>query len=470
MSKKAYLFHLTMITLTLLVLSVSSCVNVFEPNYLDKISDPSKIPPNDPAYAVNVISDQDFIDVIQRASSVLSVSNGVADSKTFSKGKVGLNDEVEDSIISLVDYISAKRALIEKLRSFKNATDSLLRSSKRYEYIVKVEGEAKDKLVKALVKLKGLPSDTNVEELYIDFRDILILRAQLEPILITYDNKDNLRKPISGLKIRSEVKSIINSIGKALDKLRSIANLKGNSNKLEIVDVFTDDSLIFKLGKYLIDIGYVASSSVYEMYSYEKLNVDDKGFRKDGKVTITTFGVNLTDGVFVINPWLDKQVFDEIDISTVDLIINSLKIEGLNLNKNTKWIEVVSFLNNILKNKSKLVIDLSSSIEYTAEDTTVINFTLNGTLNFEKLYTDSFDLKINNLGVDVGLFTETNALLICAAVSMLIDENPLGLAQLLLILDPYTEVYDISASSLKFSLNFNNAVIANFTAQWGKKQ
>lgn len=467
MLKKVYLSLLSIAILVLFVLSLSSCVNMFELKYLDKVSDPSKIPSNDPAYAVNVLSDPDFIDVAQRTSNMLA--NVTVDGKMFSKGEVELNGELEDSIISLVDYISTKEALIKKLRDFKNATDSLLRNSRRYEYIVKVEGEAKDKLVKALVKLKGLPSGTDAEEMYIDFRDILLLRAQLESILITYDNKNNLKQPISGLKVRSEVKNIINSTDKPLDKLKNIAKLKGNSNKLELVDLFTDDSLVFKLGKYLVDMGYVISSSVYEMYGYEKLNVDEKGFRKDGKVTITTFGVSKTEGVPVVNPWLDKKVFDKLDSAAVDLIVSSLKIEGLSLNNDTRWIDVVSFLNNILKNKGKFAIDLSSSIEYMTKDVTVINFTLKGTLNFGRLYTDKFDFKVNNLGVDVGLFTETNALLICAAVSMIVDENPAGLAQLLMVLDPYTEVYDIGVSSLKFNLNFNDAIITNFTAQWGKK-
>lgn len=468
MSKKGYLFHLIVVILVFLVLPVSSCVNMFEPKYLDKVSDPSKIPSNDPAYAVNVLSDPEFIDVTQRAYKLFSETN--LDRKILSKAERRLKDEVEESVISLIDYISTKEALIKKLRDFKNATDSLLRNSRRYEYVVKVEGEAKDKLVKALVKLKGLPSGTDTEELYIDFRDILLLRAQLEPILITYDNKNNLKQPISGLKVRSEVKNIINSNDKPLDKLKNIAKLKGNSNKLELVDLFTDDSLIFKLGKYLVDMGYVISSSVYELYGYEKLNVDEKGFRKDGKVTITTFGVSKTEGVPVVNPWLDKKVFDKLDSATVDLIVSSLKIEGLSLNNDTRWIDVVLFLNNILKNKGKFAIDLSSSIEYMAKDVTVINFTLKGTLDFGRLYTDKFDLKINNLGFDVGLFTETNALLICAAISMIVDENPEGLAQLLIVLDPYTEVYDIGVSSLKFNLNFNDAIITNFTAQCGKKQ
>lgn len=370
--------------------------------------------------------------------------------KLFDDLKSIFQTNVGDSFASLIDYLSKKEAFIEKLKKFRNVVGTLIKN-KKYDYILKLEGEAKAKVVE-LLKSRGIEFDGS-KDLYIDFRDLLLIRSLfLEPILLTIENKEAIKQPLTQLKVRPEVLKIVNNDQSNLDKLRSIAALKGSTGKFEMSDVLSDDSLNFKIGKYLIDVMGLVVSTLDELTNYEKLYTNEKAIRKDNKITLTT---SVSTKYPLASYSVDRKIFEGLDDQVISEIIKSIKIEGLSLSKDTKWIDVIRFLNDIISTKKRLKIEFYGPVSY---EKSIYNVSLKLTIDFSKLYTQNFDLKNNNINVDVSEFGECDALFIIQAMEEMINDVETGFGELvlLLLLNDYVEFCKISPNSFELNLNIGN--------------
>ncbi|RDI91466.1 lipoprotein [Thermosipho africanus Ob7] len=301
----------------------------------------------------------------------------------------------------------------------------MLKHENRYEYYAEVTGNAKIKLENALRRLKDLDSSASTTNLYIDFRDIMVLNLLIEPFIFIHDNHDELVKIIrdsseSNIEpiIRDEFTSLVstfeasysnidfsyfsnptflNDLKNTLDKISDISEDK---NYLDLNDIFVPEAFVLNWVDNAINLSDLLIKTIVEINEYEIRKTDENGFRKDGKTTIWTFGENKADNISITLEWYNTPLIEEDIPKNASITLNDKEV-----NTSTTVIDVLKILDSALPDNT-LIFNISFATPINLESTATINYSLK--FDFEKLNTSALDLKNCNLKINDGVLDILN--------------------------------------------------------------
>jgi len=400
--------------------------------------------PDTPAYFVDILTDDDFVDLLDElfeTGSIIVTTNNVAGvaqnilnkNLTTSLDSVGelfddkllpnLNvsppppENSYDLLIHILDVIASKEALINKMKQFRTGVNTLLQYEGRYDYLVEITGNAKDKVENVLRHLKDLDPEFTVDHLYGDFRDIMILNLLIEPFIFIYDNHDGLVTMIENASetIENSPEAILNQdfidlvegfkndypyIDESyfLDSvflddfsqfLDNLSDISVDENYLDLNDIFVQDAFVFPWFDKFIHLSDLLVKTIVEINAFEVQKTDENGFRNDEKTTLWTFGEDASDNVAITLSWYDETILGE---ELPDGVVATLN--GEEIDTSMQVIDVLEILNSSLPNNTlNLTIEYATPIDL--EHTVNVDFSL--TFDFQKLSSQDLDLKDSNL-------------------------------------------------------------------------
>lgn len=388
--------------------------------------------PETPAYAIDIITDGEFIDLINQIANTSSGAGSTSskNSKELLKTPILFTQETSykngyDQLINILNAISSKEKLINKMKQFRKAVNNLLKYENRYEYYAEVTGNAKNKLENTLRQLKDLDSNASSTNLYIDFRDVMVLNLLIEPFIFVHDNHDELVKLIrdsseSNIEpiIRDEFTSLVstfeasysnidfsyfsnptflNDLKNTLDKISDISEDK---NYLDLNDIFVPEAFVLNWVDNAINLSDLLIKTIVEINEYEIRKTDENGFRKDGKTTIWTFGENKADNISITLEWYNTPLIEEDIPKNASITLNDKEV-----NTSTTVIDVLKILDSALPDNT-LIFNISFATPINLESTATINYSLK--FDFEKLNTSALDLKNCNLKINDGVLDILN--------------------------------------------------------------
>lgn len=400
--------------------------------------------PDTPAYFVDILTDDDFVDLLDElfgTGSIIVTTNNVAGvaqnilnkNLTTSLDSVGelfddkllpnLNvsppppENSYDQLIHILDVIASKEALINKMKQFRTGVNTLLQYEGRYDYLVEITGNAKDKVENVLRHLKDLDPEFTVDHLYGDFRDIMILNLLIEPFIFIYDNHDGLvtmienasetiengPEPIIQPQFITQV-NLFESIYPDIEPsyfasstflsdfsqfLDNLSDISVDENYLDLNDIFVQDAFVFPWFDKFIHLSDLLVKTIVEINAFEVQKTDENGFRNDGKTTLWTFGEDASDNVAITLSWYDETILGE---ELPDGVVATLN--GEEIDTSMQVIDVLEILNSSLPNNTlNLTIEYATPIDL--EHTVNVDFSL--TFDFQKLSSQDLDLKDSNL-------------------------------------------------------------------------
>lgn len=402
--------------------------------------------PDTPAYFVDILTDEDFVSLLDElfgadTTNALTTSdfagitqnimeedliNSLDSVDELFSGKLLPNLNVEtpqltnpyDQLIHILDVIASKESLINKMKQFRTGVNNLLQYEGRYDYLVEITGNAKDKVENVLRHLKGLGPEFSVDHLYGDFRDVMVLNLLIEPFIFIYDNHDELvtmvenasetiengdPEPILNQEFITEVnnfKSMYPTIDATyfssqtfLDDLRTlldnISDISVDENYLDLNDIFVQNALVFPWFDNFIYLSDLLVKTIVEINSYEIQKTNENGFRNDEKITLWTFGEDASYNVAITLGWYNEYILTE---ELPDGVVATLN--GEEINTTIKVIDVLEILDSSLPNNTlNLTIEYATPIDL--EHTVSVDFSL--TFDFQKLSSQDLDLKDSNL-------------------------------------------------------------------------
>ena len=400
--------------------------------------------PDTPAYFVDILTDDDFVDLLDElfeTGSIIVTTNNVAGvaqnilnkNLTTSLDSVGelfddkllpnLNvsppppENSYDQLIHILDVIASKEVLINKMKQFRTGDNTLLQYEGRYDYLVEITGDAKDKVENVLRHLKDLDPEFTVDHLYGDFRDIMILNLLIEPFIFIYDNHDGLVTMIENASetIENSPEAILNQdfidlvegfkndypyIDESyfLDSvflddfsqfLDNLSDISVDENYLDLNDIFVQDAFVFPWFDKFIHLSDLLVKTIVEINAFEVQKTDENGFRNDEKTTLWTFGEDASDNVAITLSWYDETILGE---ELPDGVVATLN--GEEIDTSMQVIDVLEILNSSLPNNTlNLTIEYATPIDL--EHTVNVDFSL--TFDFQKLSSQDLDLKDSNL-------------------------------------------------------------------------
>ncbi|MDK2886510.1 MAG: hypothetical protein PWP54_1068 [Thermosipho sp. (in: thermotogales)] len=399
--------------------------------------------PDTPAYFVDIITDQDFIDLLNELFGGGTTQVSVNDVANITQNILDMNlatslegsdkifgekllPEIEleqqqytnqyDYLIHILDVIASKENLINKMKQFRAGVNNLLQYEGRYDYLVEITGNAKTKVENVLNQLKDLDSDFTVDNLYGDFRDVMILNLLIEPFIFIHDNHEALVSMVENASetaangpepiIRQEFLSEINTFETLYPTIEAsyfssptflsdfktfldnLSDISPDENYLDLNDIFVDDAFVFPWVDKAIHLSDLLVKTIVEINAFETQKTDNNGFRNDGKITIWTYGEDASSNVAITLQWYDEPVVDQLP----DGVTASLN--GEPINTSMQVIDVLEILNTALPDNSlNLTIDYATPIDTDFEID--VNFSL--TFDFQKLSSQPVDLKDCNL-------------------------------------------------------------------------
>ncbi|MBO8161579.1 MAG: hypothetical protein H0Z24_08085 [Thermosipho sp. (in: Bacteria)] len=411
-----------------------------------EVSDTGNLDPDTPAYFIDIVTDEDFSDLLDElfgAGIVVTSVDGVSSlpEKSFESAINGLSANIGikdfdpvlnatitnnyDRLIHIINIISSKENLINKMKQFRVGVNNLLQYEGRYDYVVEITGNAKTKVETVLNHLKDLDPEYSVDTLYGDFRDVMLLNLLIEPFIFVYDNQAELITIIENASktieegddsfFRSEFLTETSSFTAMyptvdfssptyLEGLKAflytIAGLAPDVNYLDLYDIFADDAFVYTWIDNMIHLSDLLVKTIVEINAYEVLKTDANGFRTDGKVTLWSYGMDPNyDYIAITLGWYDEPfIYDMPEGLTATL-------NGQSIDETTTVIDVLNILNTALPNNT-LNLALSYATPIDLEHS--INIDLDLTFDFEKLSAPSIDMKNCNLRANSELFEILN--------------------------------------------------------------
>nr|WP_312058464.1 hypothetical protein [Fervidobacterium pennivorans] len=416
MRKKALL--ITVILTAVLLAILTSCTGLFEKPLLSEVSDPTNVPEDDPAYALAVLTDPDYEQVVkpmsEKSLEVLSkLSEQVMAKGTVDVNTVKLLEDDSDTVAQLEEVVNTVEAnkdkeIISKLRKYLQAYRRIERLQNKYEYKVRLAPQV-------LERFRGRFGITDsTAEVYFDYENATVLAIHANIIIVVHDNLNLFKKIIhilktapyteQGLQALENLKTALetakatnlDSDWQAVETVAaSLAALEEPDDFINSKDVFDEQyTTITNLRTIISDLDSLVSKLV-SLYEYEKNYLNENGERKDGKIRLRLrFEIGSSTGV---KAWLDLDVAISIPVFTAnipaDIYVNDQKI--------TKLIDFLKLLDEALPNG-----ELNFVIRPKVGTWTVYlsDFEFSGYFNFGKLNVDSFDLRNNNIGLKSALF------------------------------------------------------------------
>lgn len=402
--------------------------------------------PDTPAYFVDILTDEDFVSLLDElfgadttnsltTSDFAGITQNIMEEDLINSldsvdelfsGKLLPNLNVEtpqltnpyDQLIHILDVIASKESLINKMKQFRTGVNNLLQYEGRYDYLVEITGNAKDKVENVLRHLKGLGPEFSVDHLYGDFRDVMVLNLLIEPFIFIYDNHDELvtmvenasetiengdPEPILNQEFITEVnnfksmyptidatyfssQTFLSDLSTLLD---NISDISVDENYLDLNDIFVQDALVFRWFDDFIYLSDLLVKTIVEINSYEIQKTNENGFRNDEKITLWTFGEDASYNVAITLGWYNEYILTE---ELPDGVVATLN--GEEINTTIKVIDVLEILDSSLPNNTlNLTIEYATPIDL--EHTVSVDFSL--TFDFQKLSSQDLDLKDSNL-------------------------------------------------------------------------
>lgn len=388
-----------------------------------EVSGADSLNPETPAYAVEIVTDEEFVSLIEELSSIFDSTETSSYSLTSSENvsKISPYSNSYGNLINILDIIKGKNNLINKMKQFRTGVNKLLKYKNRHNYMIEIKGNAKTSIENVLKKIKGLSSDVSSDKLYMDFRDIMLINLFMEPFIFAYDNHDALINIIetasntansSSTILRNDALEILTSIETLIaypnfdnpdfyNQLKnyfdSLSDIAPDENFLDMNDIFKENSFTIPWISNFIHLSDLLVKTIVEINTYEILQTDNYGFRNDEKTTLWTFGESKeNNNVAITLDWYNVSLIESDLPEEVSITLNDL-----NISNSTQVIDFLKILDNSLPNKL-----LNLNIEY-ATNTTIlstnieINARLSLNVDFEKLSnTTNLDLKDNNLKIN----------------------------------------------------------------------
>ena len=468
-------------SLVVLVLVITSCtLQFFGPNFVTKVDNPSAVSPQDPAFAVAILVDPEFKGLLDDAIALLKTPDVDVLKSPEEDKKFRITDvlkeilqddegEVLNSLIAFLDSLATgdRRKLMEKMLQYRNAVENLLRWEKRHEYCVELTGDAKTKMVSFMSQIKGRALNAP-EKLYMDFRDVMLFRGLMEPFIFAYQNREALKEVL--VQIRDAGKSkpedfFVEEFIQLLEyiqgylrspsdpdafftdlatRLNTLAGLKRPTDELDMMDIFKENVLVIKGMDFFLKSVDFALKVFVEFYDYEKTQTNEKGHRKDGKVTLVSLGESAETNLSIALQPGDSKPFEKLsELSKVDFRIGTLMVT-----QNTKLIEIIRELDNVVPAR-ELVVEIKPKTGQTIEDEYAKFLLLRVTIDFSKLNKSTLDFKDNNIGILNGLFTKDKLKEIFDKFSLNKIFEALDLA------NQFIDLYDISISGTKATIGID---------------
>ncbi|MEJ5229300.1 MAG: hypothetical protein WHT65_04780 [Pseudothermotoga sp.] len=267
------------------------------------------------------------------------------------------------------------------MRKFLTAKDSLLTMSNRREYCFEITGEAKKQIISAISSVLNCEIE-EPENLWFDFRDVMLLSLVFQPIVTAYDIQDQIREWIwvaligenqfnpddwftdqamQCYEFLCDVVLYNNFPEDFWQTLKTcaeeVAKVSSPETILDLKDVFKEGTLTVKnLDKILKTVDDVLKIIV-EIYDFEKYSVYYDGSRKDGREPTlwTIFCEASFRQTMRFSSWAENQIPDPPS-DTV------LKIGSLSIKSGTSIISLLKELERVLPN-GKLTIEVATNSE-----------------------------------------------------------------------------------------------------------
>ncbi len=471
--KSGFFKYLSLAVLFLIVLLATGCA-LFGPEPLPNqpVTDGTKLEPSDPRYVVELLADEELSQIFDSASQTLFAK----DFKSVYEGKFSVKTfEEEFDPSEILSILEAHKTYIAKIEAFLNdGAKKFYTHPERQNYIVEIQGERKDKIVALAKKIN--PEVNAPEKLYMDYRDFSVAYNTLAGLYYSYivavqadhfekaweevltststdtkfvikDARDYIRAIIFEL-----AKGPLTDFSKVREYTTNLLSIGNPTDLLNMADVLKPEPFKLVNVNKMLDAMKWGVMSYLEIGAFENNTsiIDNKGFRKDGKESITTLLAKALemDECFIAKNELEKPAN-----------FGTLKLNG---KVPEKVKDVLSEFNKALPNAGK--------IEFTQEATMSLNDGVNKTeysykfgcmLDFRKLYKDSVDLRDNNIGIKKAFFDTIfasadayrgfmqrfqNGQLTNEDVSLIITNLPF----IVLSIDPNNP-----SAGLRFQLNYN---------------
>ncbi len=404
--------------LLLMVLFVTGCT-LFDPGALPNqpVTDQTKLEPSDPRYVVELLADEELATISQELSETLLAKS----LKDIFEAKLSVKILAEEFDPSqILDIFLPHETFIKKIEAFlSDGAKKFYTHPERQNYIVEIQGERKDRIV-ALAKRIN-PEVNAPEKLYMDYRDFSVAYNMLAGLYYSYiaavqaDHFEKAWKEVLTITstdtkfvikdARDYIRAILFELEKGpltdFSKVReyttNLLSINNSTDLLNMADVLNPEP--FKL----VDVNKMLDAAKWSVMSYLETGafenntgiVDDKGYRKDGKESITTLFAKAFEEneCFVAKNILEKKLEMPEDLGT-------LKLNG----------KVPEKVKDVLEELNKALPNVGM-IELTQEATTNLLFDeykykykFIYTLDFRKLYKDSIDLRDNNIGIKKAFF------------------------------------------------------------------
>lgn len=417
MVKQSWFFkYLSPAVLLFIVLLATGCA-LFGPEALPNqpVTDETKLEPSDPRYVVELLADEELAEILDSVSQTLFAK----DFKSVYEGKFAVKTfEEQFDLSEILNILEAHKNYIAKIEAFLNdGAKKFYTHPERQNYIVEIQGERKDKIVALAKKINRKVNAP--EKLYMDYRDFSVAYNTLAGLYYLYiavvqaDHfekawKEVLTDPSTDtrfvikdardyiLEILSELeKGSLTDFAKVREYTTNLLSISKPTDLLNMADILNPEP--FKL----VNVNKMLDAIKWSVMSYLEIGafenntsiIDSKGFRKDGKESITTLFAKAleTDECFVAKNELEKPAN-----------FGTLKLNG---KVPEKVKDVLNEFNKALPN--------AGTIEFTQEATTSLNDGVNKTeysykfgvmFDFRKLYKESIDLRDNNIGIKKAFF------------------------------------------------------------------
>jgi len=416
--RHGFLKYFSLGVLLLMVLFITGCT-LFGPGPLPNqpVTDQTKLEPSDPRYVADLLADDELQSIVNDASQTAVAK----DFKVMYEGKFNfktLADEFDPS--KILDILQPHETYIKKIEAFLNdGAKKFYTHPERQNYIVEIQGERKDKIV-ALAKRIN-PEVNAPEKLYMDYRDFSMAYNILAGLYYSYiaavqaDHFEKAWKEVLTITstdtkfvikdARDYIRAILFELAKGpltdFSKVReyttNLLSINNPTDLLNMADILNPEP--FKL----VNVNKMLDAVKWSVMSYLEIGVfenntsivDNKGYRKDGKESITTLFAKAfeTNECFVAKNVLENKLEMPEDLGT-------LKLNG----------KVPEKVKDVLEEFNKALPNVGM-IELTQEATTNLLFDeykykykFIYTLDFRKLYKDSIDLRDNNIGIKKAFF------------------------------------------------------------------
>lgn len=414
--KSGFFKYLSLAVLFLIVLLATGCA-LFGPEPLPNqpVTDGTKLEPSDPRYVVELLADEELSQIFDSASQTLFAK----DFKSVYEGKFSVKTfEEEFDPSEILSILEAHKTYIAKIEAFLNdGAKKFYTHPERQNYIVEIQGERKDKIVALAKKIN--PEVNAPEKLYMDYRDFSVAYNTLAGLYYSYivavqadhfekaweevltststdtkfvikDARDYIRAIIFEL-----AKGPLTDFSKVREYTTNLLSIGNPTDLLNMADVLKPEPFKLVNVNKMLDAMKWGVMSYLEIGAFENNTsiVDNKGYRKDGKESITT----LFAKAFEMNEcFIAKNVLENKLEMPENL--GTLKLNG---KVPEKVKDVLEEFNKALPNVGMIELTQEATMSLLFDE---YKYKFIYTLDFRKLYKDSIDLRDNNIGIKKAFF------------------------------------------------------------------